>query len=41
LHVVPGRELTVVITSNPIPPSAGGQYVRDLHRLVETGLIET
>ncbi|WP_366657217.1 serine hydrolase [Fodinicurvata sp. EGI_FJ10296] len=40
LHVVPDLDLTVVITSDPTPPSAGGQYVRALHRLVESGLIE-
>jgi CubicO group peptidase (beta-lactamase class C family) len=39
LYVVPEQGLTVVITSDPMPPSAGGRYVRALHRLVETGLV--
>jgi CubicO group peptidase (beta-lactamase class C family) len=39
LYVVPGRGLSIVITSNPNPPSAGGAYVRALHNLVETGLV--
>lgn len=39
LYVVPERRLTIVITSDPTPPSAGGQYVRALHRLVETSLL--
>jgi len=34
LYVVPSRALTVVITSRSVPPSAGGRYVRRLHRLV-------
>lgn len=34
LYVVPARALTVVITSDPTPPSAGGRYVRQLHGLV-------
>jgi CubicO group peptidase (beta-lactamase class C family) len=39
LHVVPDLGLTVVMTSDPAPPSPGGTYVRALHALVETGLI--
>jgi CubicO group peptidase (beta-lactamase class C family) len=39
LYVVPEQGLTAVITSNPMPPSAGGQYIRALHRLVESGLM--
>lgn len=35
LYVVPSSALTVVITSRSVPPSAGGRYVRRLHRLVE------
>lgn len=39
LYVVPEQGLTAVVTSNPLPPSAGGDYIRALHRLVEGGLI--
>jgi CubicO group peptidase (beta-lactamase class C family) len=39
LYVVPQRGLSIVITSDPTPPSAGGGYVRALHDLVESGLI--
>ena len=34
LYVVPAARLTVVVTSRSTPPSAGGRYVRELHRLV-------
>lgn len=34
LYVVPSHKLTVVITSDPTPPSPGGGYIRRLHRLV-------
>lgn len=40
LHVVPELGLVVVITSRPTPPSAGGRYVRALHELVATYVIE-
>ncbi|MCC5978038.1 MAG: serine hydrolase [Salinarimonas sp.] len=39
LYVVPDRGLSIVITSDPTPPSAGGGYVRALHDLVGTGLV--
>jgi CubicO group peptidase (beta-lactamase class C family) len=39
LYVVPERSLSIVITSDPTPPSAGGAYIRALHDLVGTGLI--
>lgn len=38
LYVIPEREMTVVITSDPNPPSPGGQFQRELNRLV-TGLL--
>ncbi|WP_249978237.1 serine hydrolase domain-containing protein [Vreelandella olivaria] len=39
LYVIPAREMTVVITSNPNPPSPGGQFQQQLHQLV-VGLLE-
>ena len=38
LYVIPEREMTVVITSDPNPPSPGGEFQQQLNRLVE-GLI--
>ncbi len=35
LFVIPEREMTVVITSEPTPPSPGGQFQQRLNRLVE------
>ncbi|SFU31809.1 serine hydrolase domain-containing protein [Halomonas korlensis] len=35
LFVVPERELTVAITSDPLPPSPGGQFQGRLNRLIE------
>ncbi len=35
LYVIPEREMTVVITSDPNPPSPGGQFQQQLNRLVE------
>lgn len=35
LYVIPGRGLTVAITSDPEPPSPGGQFQQTLHALVE------
>lgn len=35
LFVVPERELTVAITSDPTPPSPGGQFQGRLNRLIE------
>lgn len=40
LYVIPEREMTVVITSNPNPPSPGGQFQRELNRLV-AGLLSS
>lgn len=40
LYVIPARELTIAITSNPNPPSPGGQFQGRLNALVET-LLET
>ncbi|TVP49197.1 MAG: class C beta-lactamase-related serine hydrolase [Halomonas sp.] len=34
LYVIPDRKMTVVITSDPNPPSPGGQFQRELNRLV-------
>ncbi|WP_447555217.1 serine hydrolase domain-containing protein [Vreelandella sp. EE22] len=34
LFVIPEREMTVVITSDPTPPSPGGQFQQQLNRLV-------
>lgn len=34
LYVIPEREMTVVITSDPNPPSPGGQFQQELNRLV-------
>jgi CubicO group peptidase (beta-lactamase class C family) len=39
LFVVPARELTVAITSDPTPPSPGGQFQGKLNRLVEILLL--
>lgn len=39
LHVVPSLGLSVVMLSDPTPPSPGGVYVRELHALLEQGLI--
>lgn len=39
LFVIPDREMTVVITSDPNPPSPGGQFQQQLNRLVEELLI--
>ncbi|PAU79541.1 6-aminohexanoate hydrolase [Halomonas salipaludis] len=36
LYVIPERELTIAITSNPNPPSPGGQFQQQLNGLVET-----
>lgn len=36
LYVIPERALTIAITSDPLPPSPGGQFQQRLHRLVET-----
>lgn len=36
LYVIPERALTIAITSDPTPPSPGGRYMYDLHRLVTT-----
>lgn len=38
LYVIPSRQMTVVITSDPTPPSPGGQFQQQLNRLV-AGLI--
>lgn len=34
LYVIPEREMTVVITSDPNPPSPGGQFQQQLNKLV-------
>lgn len=34
LYVIPERKMTVVITSDPNPPSPGGQFQQQLNRLV-------
>ncbi|WP_083007172.1 serine hydrolase domain-containing protein [Halomonas sp. GT] len=39
LYVIPEREMTVVITSDPTPPSPGGQFQQQLNQLV-VGLLE-
>lgn len=39
LYVIPEREMTIVITSDPNPPSPGGQFQQQLHQLV-VGLLE-
>jgi len=36
LFVLPAKELTIVMTSDPNPPSAGGRHFRRLRQLVET-----
>ncbi len=36
LYVIPEREMTVVITSDPNPPSPGGKFQQQLNRLIET-----
>ncbi|GHE19777.1 6-aminohexanoate hydrolase [Halomonas urumqiensis] len=35
LYVIPARELVIVITSDPSPPSPGGQFQGELNGLVE------
>lgn len=35
LYVIPEREMTVAITSDPTPPSPGGQFQQQLNRLLE------
>lgn len=40
LYVVPSKALTVVVTSRSTPPSAGGRYMRELHRMV-VGIMES
>ena len=40
LYVIPEREMTVVITSDPNPPSPGGQFQQELNRLVTDLLAE-
>ena len=40
LYVIPERKMTVVITSDPNPPSPGGQFQQRLNRLVEGLLAE-
>lgn len=40
LYVIPERKMTVVITSNPNPPSPGGQFQQQLNRLVAGLLAE-
>ena len=40
LYVIPEREMTVAITSDPNPPSPGGQFQQRLNRLVEGLLAE-
>lgn len=39
LYVIPEREMTVVMTSDPTPPSPGGQFQQRLNQLV-IGLLE-
>lgn len=39
LYVIPGLDMTVVMTSDPTPPSPGSRYLRQLHRLVESYLV--
>jgi CubicO group peptidase (beta-lactamase class C family) len=39
LYVIPERDMTVVITSDPTPPSPGGQFQQRLNELV-VGLLE-
>lgn len=34
LYVIPERALTIAITADPTPPSPGGQFQHELHRLV-------
>lgn len=40
LYVIPEREMTVVITSDPTPPSPGGQFQQQLNALVADLLAE-
>ena len=40
LYVIPEREMTVVITSDPSPPSPGGQFQQQLNALVANLLAE-
>lgn len=40
LYVIPERDMTMVITSAPSPPSPGGQFQQQLHQLVERLLNE-
>lgn len=35
LYVIPALKMTVVMTSDPNPPSPGSRYMRELHSLVE------
>lgn len=39
LYVVPGLGLSVVVTSDPAPPSPGSGYLRQLHRLLSDHVI--
>lgn len=39
LYIVPERALTIVVTSDPAPPSAGGRYFRQLGSMVEELII--
>ncbi|MDR5898636.1 serine hydrolase [Halomonas vilamensis] len=39
LYVIPEREMTVVITADPTPPSPGGEFQQQLHQLV-AGLLK-
>ncbi|MGP9633050.1 serine hydrolase domain-containing protein [Halomonas sp. AOP43-A1-21] len=39
LYVIPSRQMTVVITSDPTPPSPGGQFQQQLNQLV-VGLLD-
>lgn len=40
LYVIPEREMTLTITSDPTPPSPGGQFQQQLNQLV-AGLLES
>ncbi|QTF94420.1 MAG: serine hydrolase [Halomonas sp. BM-2019] len=39
LYVIPDRALTIAVTSDPHPPSPGGQFQQELHALVEGMLV--
>lgn len=41
LYVIPERAMTVVITSDPNPPSPGGQFQQQLNRLVANVLMHS